>query len=73
MKRIAVLVEVEPGDGIGEFEPMSIVALEGEVADEIADTRDGKAFACGGVVAKGGGLEILTGELRVDLNLQGRG
>ena len=42
---IAVRVEVEPRDGVGKFQPRAVVALQREIADEIADARDGKSFA----------------------------
>jgi hypothetical protein len=70
---IAVRVKVQPGDGIGKFQPGAVVALQRKIADEIADARDGKFLARRSLVAERRRLEIFAGDFRRDFNLQRRG
>ena len=67
---IAVCVKVQPRDGVRNFQPRAIVALQREVTDEITDARDGKRFARRILITKGGGLQIFAGNLGRDFNLQ---
>ena len=67
---IAVRVKVQPRDGIGNFHPRAVVALQRKVTDEIADTCDGKRFTSRIVVTQRSGLERFAGNFRRDLDLQ---
>ena len=65
-----ILVEVQPGDRIGDFQPRAITALQREIADQITDTGDGKRFTRRSLVAKGRRLEVFAGDFRRNFNLQ---
>ena len=55
--KVPVLLEIHPGDGIGEFRPASVHPLNGKSAEEHAAPGNGIRFAGPGFVAQGRRLD----------------